>query len=218
MKNRILSFKWVAPSTLEDHPQNWRVHNENQKAAMQAVLDSIGVADAILVYKSQASGKMTIVDGHMRRSMLDSQDKVPVLVLDLNDEEAKAMLATHDPLAFMAGRDDEEYNKLLAEIGAQDPFKDLARMFNTDGVPGQDGDPEADAAYLGDEVKGKYDIVPQYDEGYDAVIITSVTEQEWAQLMTVLPLPKKIERHGKIGGSHVITAKEFMKLWQASKS
>jgi hypothetical protein len=41
---------------------------------------------------------------------------VPVLVTDLNDEEAEKFLVTHDPLGAMAKRSDEDLSALLSKM------------------------------------------------------------------------------------------------------
>ena len=56
-----------------------------------------------------------LVDGHLRAETTPDAD-VPVLVLDINEAEADLMLATLDPLAAMAGRDEERLSELLATV------------------------------------------------------------------------------------------------------
>ena len=56
-----------------------------------------------------------LVDGHLRAETTPDAD-VPVLVLDIDEAEADLMLATLDPLAAMAGRDEERLDELLANL------------------------------------------------------------------------------------------------------
>jgi hypothetical protein len=44
--------------------------------------------------------------------------EVPVLVVDLDDDEARKLLLTLDPLAAMAGRDEERLSELLATVSS----------------------------------------------------------------------------------------------------
>ena len=84
-----------------------------------SALEAIGVADAVVAYRSERDGQLTIIDGHLRREILDQ--KIPVLVTDLTDEEADQFLATHDVLTTMAERDEIELGKLLAEMTSELP-------------------------------------------------------------------------------------------------
>ncbi len=56
-----------------------------------------------------------LVDGHLRAETTPDSE-VPVLVLDIDEAEADLMLATLDPLAAMAGRDEERLSELLATV------------------------------------------------------------------------------------------------------
>ena len=111
---------WIKPKDLKPHPQNWRTHPESQKEVMSGVLAEIGFADSILAYDSKEYGGMVIIDGHLRAEM-EPNIEVPVVVLDVDDEEARTILATHDPIAELAGLDDTITQDLLDLISTEDP-------------------------------------------------------------------------------------------------
>ena len=115
LKNRITDLIYVDAADLVVHPNNWRGHNRLQADALRGVLAEVGIADALLAYKSQNSGKLTIVDGHLRKEVAPNT-KWPVLLLDITDEEADYILATHDPLTAMAVSDTAALSKLHANI------------------------------------------------------------------------------------------------------
>lgn len=77
------------------------------------MLDEIGWAGAILV--RQTPEGLVICDGHLR-SETDPDADVPVLVTDLDEDEAAKLLATYDPIAAMAETDVEALRGLLATI------------------------------------------------------------------------------------------------------
>jgi DNA modification methylase len=63
-----------------------------------------------------ADGRLMLIDGHLRRETTpDAQ--VPVLVLDVTDEEADKILLTLDPLAAMAESDAERVKALIETVG-----------------------------------------------------------------------------------------------------
>tara|TARA_R100000808_G_scaffold12753_2_gene31575 strand:+ start:1555 stop:2721 length:1167 start_codon:yes stop_codon:yes gene_type:complete len=134
IKDRIIDFKRVKASSLHPHPRNWRTHPDNQKDALKGVLAEIGYADALVVRKD--GNGFQILDGHLRAETTpDAQ--VPILVTDLNDDEADKFLVTHDPLGALASTDDDNLKHLLAgvETDSQALTKMLEDMADLDITP-----------------------------------------------------------------------------------
>lgn len=118
-RNRIAGLEYVDAAELVAHEKNWRRHPENQTSALRGILNEVGIADALIAYRSERNGdKLTILDGHLRRQAAPQQ--WPVLVLDVTDEEADKLLATIDPLAAMAQTDEDALAVLLQGIEAED--------------------------------------------------------------------------------------------------
>ena len=118
IRNRVKELRHVPASTLQPHPENWRIHPQSQQTALQGVLEQVGIADAVLVYEP-SPGELVLIDGHLRRDTL-GDTVVPVLVTDLTEDEARLILATHDPLADMAVQDDELMRELLNGLTVED--------------------------------------------------------------------------------------------------
>jgi hypothetical protein len=99
------------------HPGNWRDHPKAQADALLGVLKEVGIAGALLAYRSERQGgALVVIDGHLRKDAAPT--KWPVLVLDVNDEEADYLLATHDPLAAMATADAGALDALLSSVNS----------------------------------------------------------------------------------------------------
>ena len=113
VRNRVKGLRFVKAGELVPNDLNYRTHPPAQRRALQALLDEVGYADALIAYEKE--GRLVLCDGHLRAS-LDPEQTVPVLVLDLTEEEAKKLLASLDPLASMAGKNDEILRELLAGI------------------------------------------------------------------------------------------------------
>ncbi len=114
-RNRILGLEQHKPSDLLDHPHQWRVHPANQVNALRGVLDEVGIAGALVAYRSKrADGALVKIDGHARAGLGNAE--WPVLVLDVDDAEADLLLATYDPLGAMALADKEQLDGLLREV------------------------------------------------------------------------------------------------------
>jgi len=115
IRDRIKELRRVPASELIPNPKNWRTHPVAQQDALRGVLAEVGYADALLARETPAG--LMLVDGHLRAETTPDAD-VPVLVLDINEAEADLMLATLDPLAAMAGRDEERLKELLSTVSS----------------------------------------------------------------------------------------------------
>lgn len=119
-RDRIIGLERISSADLDNHPGNWRDHTEGQAAALRGVLADVGIADALLAYRSARNGnRLTVIDGHLRKEA--APQTWPVLVLDVDDAEADYILATHDPLAAMAQTDAASLDALLDSIASDHP-------------------------------------------------------------------------------------------------
>ena len=116
-RNRILGLEYIDVADLTYHPGNWREHPTAQAEALKGVLAEVGIAGALLAYHSpRQGGAMVVIDGALRKGA--APQKWPVLVLDVTDEEADYLLATHDPLAAMATADAGALDALLSSVNS----------------------------------------------------------------------------------------------------
>jgi DNA modification methylase len=113
VKDRIKELRRVKASELLPNPKNWRSHPVNQQDALRGLLAEIGFADA-LIARETPDGLM-LIDGHLRAETM-AEGMVPVLVLDVTEQEADKILATLDPLASMAVRDSSALESLIENI------------------------------------------------------------------------------------------------------
>jgi DNA modification methylase len=112
IRDRIVELRRVKASELLANPKNWRRHPKSQQDAIGEMLGKIGYADALLA-RDTPDGLM-LIDGHLRAETTPDA-VVPVLILDVNDEEADLILTTLDPLASMAETDSNNLESLLAQ-------------------------------------------------------------------------------------------------------
>ena len=116
--NRIVGLADVDPSTLQAHPANWRVHPKAQADALAGVLSEVGYVQSVIV--NERSGR--IVDGHLRVRLAVERGEpvIPVVYVDLDDDEERLILATLDPLASMAETDADALRSLLESVTVED--------------------------------------------------------------------------------------------------
>lgn len=96
-------------SQLIPHPENWRRHPDSQLAALEASFKRIGLTDVLKGYDTP-DGTVTL-DGHARASLL-GDTVVKVAILDVDEDEAREMLTTFDPIGMMALTDHESLTAL----------------------------------------------------------------------------------------------------------
>ncbi len=105
IRNRIKKHVRIKAGELVPHELNPRLHTEEQREALQALYAQIGFARSLLAYELP-DGRLKLIDGHLRRA-LDPDMEVEVEVLDVGDDEARALLLSLDPLAQLAEYDQE---------------------------------------------------------------------------------------------------------------
>ena len=116
MRNRVKELRFVKASELTPCADNWRLHPKRQRDLMKNVLQTIGYADALIARETE-NGALALIDGHLRADVSPNVE-VPVLVVDLNEREAKELLLVHDPIGALAERDDEAVARLLEDFEA----------------------------------------------------------------------------------------------------
>lgn len=113
IRDRIRELRRVPASELRANPKNWRRHPKAQQAALRGVLAEIGYADALIARETPEG--LILIDGHLRAETTP-EAMVPVLILDVTEEEADKILLTLDPLAAMAETDRDSLAALLASV------------------------------------------------------------------------------------------------------
>jgi ParB-like chromosome segregation protein Spo0J len=114
IRDRIRELRRVRAADLQPNPRNWRTHPTRQRDALRGLLAEIGYANALLA-RELPDGSLQLVDGHLRAETTPDAI-VPVLVLDVDEQEADKLLLSLDPLAAMAGSSEAELEALLASV------------------------------------------------------------------------------------------------------
>jgi hypothetical protein len=117
IRDRIKELRRVKASKLLPHPRNWRTHPKGQSEALAAVLREVGYVDVLLARETPDG--LVLIDGHLRRDLTPDQE-VPVLILDVTEDEAAKILLTLDPLSAMATTDAQALNNLLDGIASNE--------------------------------------------------------------------------------------------------
>jgi hypothetical protein len=132
LKNRIVAHRRVRAADLRPHPRNPRTHSPAQRAALNAILDEVGLARSVLAYVADAdkllgdAAPLTLIDGHLRQQEL-RQAEVEVEILDVTDAEAEKLLLTIDPLTQLADYDARVLDQLRERVETES--NDLAAVW-----------------------------------------------------------------------------------------
>ena len=113
----------VRVSDLVEHPKNFRVHSDDQKAVFGQLIDELGWFGAPDVFRNK-KGKLQLIDGHMRKEYLieefGADAMIEVNVTNLTEDEALVALVTHDAIGAMAGNDTDRVTALLNKLESED--------------------------------------------------------------------------------------------------
>lgn len=118
IRNRIKGHRRVRAGDLVPHEWNYRLHPEGQREALQALYCEVGFARSLLAYELP-DGRLKLIDGHLRREM-DPDMEVEVEVLDVNEEEARELLLSIDPLVQLGQMQEQLYDRLREVTPAAD--------------------------------------------------------------------------------------------------
>ena len=108
--DRIIDLRRVPAKELKEARLNWRIHPKRQREALRAILADVGYVAPLIAREEQ--GRLVLVDGHLRKS-IDPDQIVPVVVLDVSEEEADRILATLDPITGLAQANGAVLRELL---------------------------------------------------------------------------------------------------------
>ena len=136
-RNRIVDHADVAPGDLVPNPRNWRSHPAEQGRALAGALRDVGWVAEVLVNRTTGN----VVDGHLRIELAleRGESSVPVTYVDLSEDEERLVLASLDPLAAMAGAEQEQLAALLDGLEPADEalralLDDLGRQHGLDAL------------------------------------------------------------------------------------
>ena len=202
-QNRIVGHDSADPKTLTANDKNWRVHTPEQTRALAGAIGDIGFIRSVTV--NRRTGR--IIDGHLRVALAieQGQASIPVEYVDLTDAEEAEALATIDPLAELAGRDDDAFKKLLGMFDHHDEALDV--------ILGQPGDPEPE------EVKPEVEFSEYMTESSNYVVLLFDNDIDWMAAMTHFDVKTKASRlmsgkPGNKGIGRVINGAAYLKRIQ----
>lgn len=195
-------YREVPVDELKPHPDN---PNRGDVAAIGESIDATGFWGAVLV---QASS-MTILAGEHRWRAARTGDrlaKVPCLLIDVDDDQARRILLADNAYAALGVMDEEQLAGLLGEL-AMTPDALAGTAFSIDeldalrGVPVPDDEPQpSDAAYADTPDEREHTDRGTYAERGMSIIQVVVPRDEAAVFRGLVE-----DGRQKLGGQDVAT-------------
>lgn len=213
IRDRIVGLRRIRAADLVPHPRNYRIHGQEQRRAMEGVLNELGYADALVA--RELDGTVQVLDGHLRAEITPDQE-VPVLIIDLDDAEAELLLATHDQLTGMAELDLDLQLDLLNSVEPDDAElrRYLADVTTLAGVEigVADGDDGGERSQGSGPGPGPAEMPLLPHEHYDYVIVLARTIHEWNRLVELIGIQTLPSERGALGIGRGISASKLIEL------
>ena len=113
-QSRIVGEGTESPDSILANPMNYRNHPKAQKDALRGVLNTVGWVQRIIVNTTTRN----LIDGHLRveLAMDDGEPELPVIYIEVTEQEEKIILASIDPISAMAEQDQDALDNLLDHI------------------------------------------------------------------------------------------------------
>jgi hypothetical protein len=118
VRNRIAGYGEMAPDQILANPMNHRRHPGAQLDAFRGALREVGFVQAVIVNRTTSH----LIDGHMRveEALRQGIPKIPVVFVDLDEREERAVLASFDSIGELAYRDNDALRALLDSFTVAD--------------------------------------------------------------------------------------------------
>ena len=156
IKNRIVGSGEEQLDQIMFNPRNWRIHPLSQQDALKGVLEEVGWVQQVIVNKRTGN----LIDGHLRCQLAarEGAQTIPVVYVDVSEDEEALVLATLDPIGAMAATDKQKLDELFQDINSdnENVQKMIEEIAEKEGLndeftlptPTEQNDPELDGECL----------------------------------------------------------------------
>jgi len=208
-RDRIKELRRVQAKELVANEKNWREHDLRQQDAMLELLSEVGYADALVAYELP-DGRLKLINGHMRAG-LTPEHEVPVLVLDVSEQEADKLLATFDPISSFASTNKDKLKTLLdtLQVNNHDMRNALSQLAADTRNPNQ----SVKAIQRKQQAEQILEMELKPLEHYDYVIVMARSVMDWNRLVDVLHLEQRRKPESShVGMCRAVDAKTILRL------
>lgn len=198
---------WTEIDDIEEAEYNPRKMRPSSFAKLKASIERWGLVDPLIVNKTNGR----LVGGHQRlRAARDlGHEKVPVVYVELDDDEEKALNIALNNAELAGEWDTPKLAQLLADLKGTD-------------VAALTGFDQHQAAQFIEKLKDVaapvYPLTPKMLEHYDYVVILTAHETDWMNLKAIFGLETEASyKKRKIGTGRVVTFERFLEVLEEQK-
>lgn len=168
-----MRLEWRDPRTLDPNPLNYRTHPARQRDAFSLALEDLGWIAPLVM--NERTGHL--LDGHLRReeAIEANIERVPVVVLDLDERQEKEALLVLDQIGNMAGTN-AHLDALTSAL--EERNRRLASLLFGDEDPGENDDPVDPARPADGAHQPPVGLNP--GEKFNYVMLLFRTDLDWA--------------------------------------
>jgi hypothetical protein len=197
--NRITAYKQVPVNQLLANPLNARQHPPRQREALRGSLATLGWVAPVIV--NTRTGYM--LDGHARAEELLTRDEnalIPVIEVDLSEDEERLFLASYDWITSLATYDRASLDALLQEVNTDNGNLQtmLAEMASSQGLYDSfnpmdewDGMPEFEQ----ETNYGFHSIRVHFETETDLQVFAQLVQQNITDKTTYIYYPQQVKRN-----------------------
>ena len=214
-RDRIKELRRVKAGDLVVNEKNWREHDRRQQDAMLELLSEVGYADALIAYEV-TGGKLKLINGHMRAG-LTPESEVPVLVLDVSEEEADKLLATFDPVSSFAVTNKEKLKSLLDTLKINN--HDMRHALSTMAADTRNPNQSVKAIQRKQQAEQILEMELKPLEHYDYIIVMARNTTDWNRIVDIFHL-QQTRKPGasQIGMCRAVDASMLLKMLDDAKA
>jgi len=169
-----MRLEYLDPQTLKPNPLNPRSHPPMQRRALSDILDGVGMIQPVLL--NERTGQL--IDGHMRveEYLERNQDQIPVIVVDLSEEEERQALFWLDRIGEMRNIDPQAEKLLQSSLENENGY--VRRLLELAADPSEQLE-DADRAKP-QRFEDNLGVGLNPGERFDYVVLLFKTEVDWA--------------------------------------
>ena len=208
-----LELQWMNPYDLVENPLNHRTHPQHQRRALHTALAALGWLQPLLW--NRRTGRL--IDGHLRRqeAIESGVTEVPVLVVDLDEAQERAALASVDTVTGFAGVQEQDFSTLLRSLRGQSDDLLAVLVANTSVFGDEEQKSESQQGNKGARQVDphSYHLVP--GEQYNYVMLLFRTDLDWNAAVTYFEINEPaidfFHNSKVVGRTRVIDGAKYLK-------
>ena len=170
-----MRLEYLDPQTLKPNPLNPRSHPAMQRRALSDIFDGLGMIQPVIL--NERTGRL--IDGHMRveEYLERNQEEIPVIVVDMSEEEERHALFWLDRIGEMRNIDPQAETLLQMSLESENEY--IGRLLELASDPSEELIEDVEEAKP-QRFEDKLGVGLNPGERFNYVVLLFKTEIDWA--------------------------------------